>query len=51
MTGNVVDPLRADIDRAAVAHPFELFLAIDQHIGLRDVMFAGDIMERSGREV
>ena len=40
MAGDVVDPLGADIDRAAVAHALELFFSVDQHcgsVGLRDL--------------
>jgi len=33
MRGDVVDPLRADIDDAPVAHALEFFLAVDQHCG------------------
>ena len=38
MAGDVVDPLGADIDGAAVAHALELFFSADQHcrsVGLR----------------
>ena len=31
VAGDVVDPLGADIDGAAVAHAFELFFPADQH--------------------
>jgi hypothetical protein len=31
VVGHVVDPLRADIDGAAVAHALELFFSADQH--------------------
>ena len=31
VAGDVLDPLRADIDGAAVAHALELFFSADQH--------------------
>jgi hypothetical protein len=31
VASHVVDPLRADIDGAAVAHALELFFSADQH--------------------
>jgi hypothetical protein len=43
MAGHVVDPFRADIDDAPVAHALELFFSADQHDNLQRMGSAREV--------